>query len=66
MGFAVAVGEWLAVFPEVVQFIDQMTHGFSPLSLRFLSVCRIVVLMQLRFETIVCGKNGNICVVTTS
>ena len=30
VGFAVAVGERLAPLPEVVQFVDQMTHGLSP------------------------------------
>src|SRR6056297_989649 len=29
VGFAMAVGERLALLPEVTQFIDQMTHGLS-------------------------------------
>ncbi|WP_273168044.1 hypothetical protein, partial [Marinobacter sp.] len=29
MGFAVAVGERLALLPEVGKFVDQMTHGLS-------------------------------------
>src|SRR5690554_3458147 len=29
VGFAVAVGERLSVLPEVIQFVDQMTHGLS-------------------------------------
>src|SRR5690606_36887067 len=39
VGFTVTVGERFAVLPEVIQLVDQMTHGLS----LHQPVCRIVV-----------------------
>src|SRR5690554_5604760 len=58
VGFAVAVREGLALFTEVAQLVDQMTHG--------LSLHQPVCGSFFRIRTIVWEKNPEICVVTTT